>query len=130
MKRYRIASLSCLLLCSSIIIAGCPPQRAPSSVPVVPIQSLRSFSAPKEAVWVKGTVIARTGDDTYLLQDHSGQITLFLQSNELMNLEITPQMEILVYGRVDISNVNSSKNELYAERILLPPSKETSTILR
>ena len=43
-----------------------------------------------------------------------------------MNLEIKPQMEIFVFGRVDISNVNSNKNELYAERILLRPTKEMS----
>jgi uncharacterized protein YdeI (BOF family) len=122
MRRYHILLIG-LILCSSHVVASCPPQKASEGVPEVPIESLRSFSPPKDTVWVRGTIVARTSDDTYLLEDHSGQITVFLQSEELMNLDLRPHMEILVFGHVDISNVNPSKNELYAERILLPPAK-------
>lgn len=58
--------------------------------------------------------------DTYLIQDSSGQITLFLPTDDLLSLALTPGMEILVYGNVDISNVGSAKNELDAEKIFLP----------
>lgn len=121
MKYYRVVvSMGLLLFCGSLPGTQVSPQKATTSVPEVPIQSLRSFSPPKEAIWVKGKILTQTSDDTFIIQDASGQIILFLPTDELLNLTLTPGMEVLVLGKIDISNVSSSKNELYAERILLP----------
>jgi uncharacterized protein YdeI (BOF family) len=105
------------LLCDELV----PPPRATAAVPAIPLSSLRSTSPQKEPVWIRVTIVEQTDDDTYLVQDVTGQITLFLSVDSLLSLELKPGMEILVYGTLDISPVSSSKNEFYAERILLPP---------
>jgi hypothetical protein len=49
---------------------------------------------------------------------------LFLPTDDLMNIALAPGMEVLIFGTVDPSPVHPSKNELYAETILLPSSDE------
>ena len=104
--------------------AAIVPERVATAVSEVPVVALLSSYPPKGTIWVKAKIIQQTDDDTYLIQDQTGQITLFLPTDKLLSLELHPGMEILIYGTVDVSPVNPGKNEFYAERILLPPKTE------
>jgi uncharacterized protein YdeI (BOF family) len=122
MGRVLIIGLCALILigtpCNSTVAA---PERATTAVSEVPVGALRSSYPPKGAVWVRAKILEQTDDDTYLIADRTGQITLFLSTDNLLSLDLLPGMEILIYGTVDVSSVNREKNEFYAERILLPP---------
>jgi uncharacterized protein YdeI (BOF family) len=122
--------LSTICLCAFFFIGthsysiAAAPERATTAVSEVPVAALRSSYPPKGTVWVRAKIVQQTDDDTYLIQDRTGQITLFLPTDKLLSLELHPGMEILIYGTVDISPVNPGKNEFYAERVLLPPKTE------
>ena len=98
-----------------------PPPHAKEAVLEVPVAALSSSHPPQGFVWVRAKIMLQTEDDTYLIKDSTGQITLFLPDDNLLSIELIPGMEILVYGSVDVSPVKPEKNEFYAEQILLPP---------
>lgn len=100
------------------------PQRAVAPVPEAHIGALCSSFPPKGSIWVRAKILEQTDDDTYIIKDRTGKITLFLPTDELLSYELRPGMEILILGSVDISPVKPEKNEFYAERILLPPKIE------
>jgi hypothetical protein len=112
-----------MLLLSSLSADPVPLQRATTPVSEIPVGALVSSYPPKGTIWVRATIIEQTGDDTYLIKDKTGRITLFLPLDSLMELDLRPGMEILIFGTVDVSGVRPDKNEFYAERILLPPLK-------
>lgn len=111
-----------LLLLTSASLFGnkVAPQRASYDVPTVHIATLPETMLKGENVWIKVRIIQQTDTDTYLVQDKSGQIILFLSNDELLNLDLEPAQEILAWGKIDVSQVHPSKNEFYADRILLP----------
>ncbi len=111
-----------VLLSASLHVGAAALDRATIAVPEVPVAALKSSFPPKEAIWVRVHIVQQTDDDTYLIQDRTGDITLFLPTERLVLLDLRPGMEVLVYGTVDVSPVNPEKNELYAEKILLPPA--------
>jgi uncharacterized protein YdeI (BOF family) len=94
------------------------------TVYISPIHSLTSANPPKSFVWVHGTVISAEDTDAFILKDATGEILLFLPKDELIALNITEGRELFVLGKVDISPVTPSKNELYAERILFADIKK------
>lgn len=96
------------------------PEKALSPISEIPVGALTSTFPPQGAIWVRATIIEQTGEDTYLIKDRTGQITLFLPTDSLMSLDLHPGMDILIYGTVDVSPVRPDKNEFYAERVLLP----------
>jgi len=100
------------------------PERATAAVPEVPVGALRSSSPPLGAIWIRAQIVEQIDDDIFLIKDRTGQITLFLPTENLMSLDLHPGMEILIYGTIDVSPVKPEKNEFYAERILLPPKTE------
>ena len=117
----------CTLIASMLLTQGLSSdliqlQHAREPVPTVSVRALTSSSCPQRVVWVFVKIVEQTGDDTYIIEDRTGQITLFLPTDELMNLAMAPGMEVLISGRVDISPVHPSKNELYAETIQLAPT--------
>ncbi len=122
--------LPIVFLCGLFLTAGpciatvVPPERATANVSEVPVAALSSSFPPRGAIWVRAKIIQQTDDDTYLIQDQTGRITLFLPLESLLSLGLHPGMEILIYGTVDVSPVTPEKNEFYAERILLPPKSE------
>jgi uncharacterized protein YdeI (BOF family) len=99
------------------------PERAASPVPEIPVAALTSSFPPQGPVWVHATILEQTGDDTFLIKDRTGQILLFLPTDNLLSLDLRPGIEIVIYGTVDVNPVRSEKNEFYAERILLPPKR-------
>jgi uncharacterized protein YdeI (BOF family) len=115
------AVLFFLFACTTtFVLEGVAPKKATSSVLTIPIQALVSTTPPKEPIWIRAQIAYKTDDDTYLIQDKTGQITLFLPTDDLIALELTSGMEVLIYGKLDISPVTPKKNEFYAEKILLP----------
>lgn len=61
--------------------------------------------------------------DTYIIEDASGAIILFLPTEELEAMPLVVGKKILIYGRVDISPATPDKNELYAEKIVFLEQK-------
>ena len=123
----RVAALClCLFfsLCTTLFATLIPPQRATTSVPEVPVAALRSTYPPHDQVWVRAKIIEQTDNDTFVIEDRTGKIVLFLPNDDLLSLSLHPGMEILIFGTVDVSPVVPEKNEFYAERILLPPNTE------
>ena len=90
---------------------------------ITPIQILTTSAAPKDLVWVHATVINIDEEDTPVIQDKTGKITLFLPTDELLALKIPINCELYIQGRVDISSVHPSKNEFDAERIIFADSQ-------
>ena len=126
MNRLCMFGICASVMCGTTLMAALvPPERATSAVAEVPVGALVSSYPPKGTIWVRATIAQQTGDDTYLIKDRSGQITLFLPTDNLMALDLRPGMEILIYGTLDVSPVRPDKNEFYAERILLPPKSES-----
>jgi len=99
------------------------PPKATKTYPIVPIRMLVSSTPPQDSIWVRAQIVCRLDDDTFLIRDSSGEITLFLPVDSLLVLTLNPECEIYIYGKVDLSLVNPKKNELYAERILLITSE-------
>lgn len=126
MKRFvrSFFLISCTVLSSFCYSTMTAPERAAAAVPEVPVGALCSANPPPGRIWVRAQIVEQTDDDLFLIKDRTGQITLFLPTDNLMSLELRPEMEILIYGTVDISPVTPAKNEFYAERILLPPKTE------
>ncbi len=118
-----IAICTCIMSISMAYATGTSPiKRITHDVSLVPIKALPNISS-EEPGWAKVRVIEQTDEDTYLVEDISGQIILFLSKDELLNLDIKPNQELLVRGKVDISPVSANRNELYAEEIYLPQIK-------
>jgi len=114
----RAALLTLFMLSASLSFGGQAPQeKSASSVLTIPVKALVSTTPPKDFIWIRAQIAYKTDDDTYTIQDKTEQITLFLPTDELMELELTSGMEVLVYGKVDISLVTPRKNEFYAEKI-------------
>ena len=125
MGRLCMLSICIYSLIGTLLSAGdVPLERAPAPVSEVPVAALTSTYPPHGTIWVRATVSEQTGEDTFLIKDQTGQITLFLPTDSLMQLALYPGMEILIYGTVDVSPVRPDKNEFYAERIVLPPKGE------
>lgn len=117
----RLSMCCAAMLCGSVLWSGSvTPDRATTQVPEVPIAALHSSFSPKGGIWVRAKIIQQTDEDTYIVQDRTGMITLFLPTENLLALHLTPGMDIVIYGTVDVSSVTPEKNEFYAERILLP----------
>jgi len=114
-------ALFVLFACTTVLhLEGVAPKKASASVFTIPVQRLVSTTPPREPIWVRAHIAYKTDDDTYLIEDKTGSITLFLPTDDLMALELSSGMEVLIYGKLDISPVTPKKNELYAEKILLP----------
>ena len=103
-------------------MASISPQHTKETVSNTPIGLLISPRCPVADLWVEATIQEQTGEDTYLIYDETGSITLFLPSEELLQLRLCPQMRLLIYGTVDISPIDSHRNELYAQKIFLAQS--------
>lgn len=101
-------------------VSAVQPEKAKAPVTEIPVGALTSSNPPQGPIWVHATIVEQTDDDTFLIKDRSGQITLFLPTDSLMALDLKPGMDLLILGTVDVSPVRSDKNEFYAERILLP----------
>ena len=125
--RILILCFACIVtLGTSSSFALVTPQKAMAPVSEVPVGALCSNFPPKGSCWVKAKILEQTDDDTYLIKDRTGQITLFLPTDELLSYDLRPGMEILILGSVDVSCVKPEKNEFYAERILLPQNVEVA----
>lgn len=114
---------SCCLLClffSTLSFA----QQAPTNNPLTPIGILRSSFCPKGSIWVQATVKELLDSDTLTIEDSTGEILLFLASDELEALPINVGMKLLVNGRIDVSPVRPEKNELYADKIIILDNKK------
>jgi uncharacterized protein YdeI (BOF family) len=119
---FRSAIISFLLLSSTIYSEEKSyhyPQKAKETVSVVPIKRLISISPPTGGVWIQGTIEEVIDADTFIIQDNTAKIILFLPDQSLTLIKLDPQMEVLAFGKVDISTVSPKKNEFYAEKILL-----------
>lgn len=125
----RIISLSLCIACVSTMLAATPvPEQGfamPS--PIIPVGILCSPIPPQGPIWVRAKLLKRTGEDTFVLADSTGQITLFLPTDALMALDLQEGMEVLIIGTLDVSPVKPEKNELYADRIYLPAQPEVGT---
>jgi uncharacterized protein YdeI (BOF family) len=120
MKRF-ISICICAILGSALLAATpVPEQGSIKPSPLYPVGALCTSTPPHGPIWVRATLHQRTGEDTFILRDSTGQVTLFLPTDELMALDLYQGMEILVFGTLDISLVKPEKNELYADRIYLP----------
>jgi uncharacterized protein YdeI (BOF family) len=103
-----------------LVAAPVPEQGSIKPSPLISIGVLCSSIPPQGQFWVRATLLKRTGEDTFILRDYTGQITLFLPTDALMALDLHEGMDILVFGTLDISPVKPEKNELYADQIYLP----------
>jgi hypothetical protein len=90
-----------------------------ANCPLTAIGVLTSSFCPKTNVWIQGTVKEALDSDTYIIEDSSGKIVLFLSTDELEALPVKVGGRLLVYGHVDLSPVRPEKNELYAEKVFL-----------
>lgn len=120
MRRFISICICAILVTAFLTAAPVPEQGSIKPSPLYPVGALCTSCPPHGAIWVRATLHQRTGEDTFILRDSSGQITLFLPTDEMMALDLYQGMEILVFGTLDISPVKPEKNELYAERIYLP----------
>ena len=117
MDRFVSACICSILISATLIAIPVPEQGSIKPSPLVPVGVLCSSIPPHGPLWVRASLLKRTGEDTFILQDSTGQITLFLPTDELMALDLYEGMEVLVFGTLDISSVKPEKNELYAEKI-------------
>ena len=106
-----------LLACATLAGTPLPKQGSLKPPSVISIGLLCSSLPPQGGVWVRATLLKRTGEDTFVIRDSTGQITLFLPTDTLIALDLTEGTEVLVYGTLDISPVKPEKNELYADQI-------------
>ena len=120
MKRFSSVFCCALLLFAQLAATPVPEQGFVTPSPIAPVGTLRSPTPPQGPIWVRAKLIKRTGEDTFILGDTTGQITLFLPTDALMALDLHEGMEVLVVGTLDISPVKPEKNELYADQIYLP----------
>ena len=112
MKKFLFLAFVCL----TELAYSAPPD---VNNPLTAVGVLRSSYCPKGTVWVQARVKEAVDDDAYTIEDSTGEILLFLPTDELAALPIKIGMRILVYGTVDISQVRPEKNELYAEKVIL-----------
>jgi len=110
---YLFIALFCSLFADNL------PPKATKTYPTIPIRTLVSSTPPQDCIWVRAQIVCRLDNDTFLIRDSSGEITLFLPVDSLLALTLNPECEIYIYGKVDLSLVNPQKNEFYAEKILL-----------
>ena len=106
-----------LLACTALAGAPLPKQGSLKPFPITSVGLLCSSLPPKGPVWIRATLVKRTGEDTFIIRDATGQITLFLPTDTLMSLELVEGTEVLISGTLDISPVKPEKNELYADQI-------------
>ena len=114
MKKLLLSLLGTVLLSSGFLQGELLPQSS-----LTAIEILRSARCPKTPVWVKATIQEALDTDTYMIEDSSGSILLFLPTEELEATPLQVGNNVLIYGKVDISPVRPEKNELYAEKIIL-----------
>jgi hypothetical protein len=117
------AIIATLLLEQHAVVAQDEAPKSEQNIFITPIRALISSGAPKNLVWVHATVINTDEEDTPIIEDTTGKILLFLPTDELLALKIPLQSEIYVLGKVDISPIHPSKNELYAERVIFAEKK-------
>jgi uncharacterized protein YdeI (BOF family) len=91
----------------------------PSSPNTVPIQVLHTALCPRSNIWVEGSVSKKLDTDTYVINDTDSSIILFLPTEELAATPLPIGAKILVFGTVDISPLNPTRNELYAEKVII-----------
>lgn len=120
MNRFISVFIWGVLISVTLIATPVPEQGSIKPSPLFRVGALCSSSPPRGPLWVRGTLLERTGDDTFILRDSTGQVILFLPTDALMALDLSQGMEILVFGTLDVSPVKPEKNELYAEQIYLP----------
>ncbi len=104
------------MICTSGVFFAAEPN---TDNPVTAVGILCSSLCPKGNVWVQVRVKEALDTDTYTIEDSTGQILLFLPTDELEALPIKEGMYLLIYGKVDISPVRPEKNELYAEKVII-----------
>jgi hypothetical protein len=95
--------------------------------PCIALIRLISPGCPKGTIWIKAKIVKFLANDTFEVEDDTGKMVLFIPSDEVIasSLDLQTGMTIFANGNVDVSPVRPSKNEFYAEKILLAP-KEAS----
>ena len=116
-KQFVSLSACTILFTTTFAATPLPEQGSITPSPLAPVGILCSSIPPQGPIWVRAKLLKRTGEDTFILCDSTGQITLFLPTDALMALDLQEGMEVLVYGTLDISPVRPEKNELYADKI-------------
>lgn len=109
--------LSCFLPLS--LFSAEIPEKITHNVKTIQIKTLPQVSI-IEPHWIQARVVDQMTDDTFLIEDTSGQVILFLSTDEMMEKKITVGDELLIFGKLDVSPIRPEKNEFYAEQIFFP----------
>lgn len=68
-------------------------------------------------VIVKGNIVQRMGDETYLFEDATGSITVEIDDDEWRGQTITPSDTVKLYGEVDRGIFKTELDINYVEKL-------------